>query len=106
MCNYGQCLAFAHQACDGIIHCNDKSDKSNCTSNALSVTNSTTEGPVDCIDVNDMFLCDNNKCIPLAQNCDGKDDCGDNSDENRTCNHQGKYLRRRFISRSSLIFNI
>jgi len=50
--------------CDGVIHCEDLSDETDC----------------DCDD--DAFVCDTNICIDPDNVCDQKNDCADFSDEN------------------------
>ncbi|XP_034653858.1 prolow-density lipoprotein receptor-related protein 1 isoform X1 [Drosophila subobscura] len=90
----GECAAFEFACqdpfecipdflrCDGIPHCYDKTDESNCTT--IHATK---------FDMNETVICEHpdrvcgfsRQCISVAQLCDGKNDCEDTTDEGFLC---------------------
>ncbi|XP_002138212.3 prolow-density lipoprotein receptor-related protein 1 isoform X1 [Drosophila pseudoobscura] len=90
----GECAAFEFACqdpfecipdflrCDGIPHCYDKTDETNCT--VITATK---------FDMNETVICEHpdrlcgftRQCISVDQLCDGKNDCEDTTDEGFLC---------------------
>ncbi|XP_064652551.1 uncharacterized protein LOC135503121 isoform X2 [Lineus longissimus] len=100
-CVSGQCI-YAHQRCDTIIQCDDKSDEANCTGvcerglyrcpeGKCIMTEWVCDGDWDCINGTDEkgcrqcnesdFQCTDYSCVPMLARCDGVPHCNDSSDE-------------------------
>lgn len=65
-CAHGRMCIEKSQVCDGVPHCQDRSDEAECTKYMEGCSHQ----------------CDNkSRCIPSSFLCDGESDCSDGSDE-------------------------